>query len=343
MLLPQRVIGIGASAGGVKALNTIVEDLPGDLPAAVFVVVHVASDYPSMLPEILNRAGALPAAHATDREPIRPGRIYVAPPDRHVLVQGARVRVTRGPREHGHRPAVDPLFRSMAASYGSGAVGMVLTGSLDDGSAGLRSIVEEGGLAIVQSDPEHPDMPRNASAAVQVHYRTPLANIAQLLTSIASAPLHTTIELPAPEPDPWEAQAFEELHTPSGFTCPECGGSLAQSDDEPLRFRCRVGHAYAPETLMARQDETVESSLWVAVRVLDERRDLLERISSRMSDRGHISLADHFRVEAQNAAEEASRIRKLLVESSLAREPRPVDLFDEQALIDEAMSGAEDA
>ena len=162
------IIVIGASAGGVQALREIVSPLPANFTAAIFVVMHVGANAPSVIPQILNGAGALPAEHASDGDRILPSRIYVAPPDRHLLIEPGRVRVTRGPRENRHRPAVDPLFRSAARSYGPRVLGIVLTGNLDDGTVGLHIIKSEGGIAIVQDPNEaaFPSMPRNAIRSV---------------------------------------------------------------------------------------------------------------------------------------------------------------------------------
>jgi two-component system chemotaxis response regulator CheB len=183
------IVAIGASAGGVQALVCIVSKLPPDLDAAIFVSVHISQFSRSALPAILNRAGRLPAAQAADDEPIIAGRIYIAPPDRHLLVTPERIRVSRGPRERGHRPSIDAMFRSVANAYGRAAVGVVLTGSLDDGAAGAREVKRNGGMVVIQSDAVYPDMPRNVAAATAVDHRASLDEIAGVIRAAVLEPV----------------------------------------------------------------------------------------------------------------------------------------------------------
>src|SRR5215469_3223411 len=188
-LLPAYdIIVVGGSAGAVEGFQTLVVALPADFPAAIFFVLHIPVDYPSVLPKILSRAGPLPAQHPMDGEPVRHGRIYVAPPDRHLLLEDGVVRVKRGPRENRHRPAIDPLFRSAARAYGPRVVGIVLTGMLDDGTSGLLTIKHRDGLAIIQ-DPEealYPDMPQSACENVSIDYCLPSSEIGPLLARLTS-------------------------------------------------------------------------------------------------------------------------------------------------------------
>src|SRR5688500_11634716 len=181
------ILVIGGSAGGVEALIRIAGQLPRDLPAAVFVALHFPVYSTSMLPRILERAGDLPAAHASDGARIEPGRIYVAPPDRHLIVLRQSVHVVRGPRENGHRPAIDPMFRSAAIAHGNRVVGVVLTGNLDDGTAGLLAIKRRGGIAIVQNPTEalFPSMPASALEHVDVDFVLPLSAIGDQLRALA--------------------------------------------------------------------------------------------------------------------------------------------------------------
>jgi two-component system chemotaxis response regulator CheB len=199
------IIVVGASAGGVEALSRLVHDLPADLPAALFVVLHVPAHGTSLLPYILARNGPLPARHPDDGEPIVHGRIYVAPPDMHLLIRREQVRLARGPRENGHRPAVDPLFRTAARSYGPQVVGVVLSGTLDDGSAGLVAIRQRGGVAIVQ-DPDdalYPGMPRSALEAVRADHCLPVGQIGATLAELA----HRAVEGVDPMPDDMEMES----------------------------------------------------------------------------------------------------------------------------------------
>lgn len=298
------VIVVGASSGGVQALTEIASGLQPDLSAAVFVVLHVPPDAPSQLPAILNRAGPLPAAHAVDGEPIRRGRIYVAPPGLQTYVEKGRIRVRRGPRENAHRPAIDPLFRTAAHHYGKRVIGVVLSGALDDGAAGLAAVKKGGGLAIVQdpADAAVPDMPMHALEAANVDHCLPLAGIAPLLLRLVKTmvdattlpgevPLETVEEAPVGN----EAMRSDQLGPPSNFTCPDCQGTLYEIDDgTTVRFRCRVGHGYSAETMIGAQGDGVERALWAALRALEERSALMKKLASYARRRGHDAIAESF-------------------------------------------------
>jgi len=293
------IVVIGASAGGVQALQELMRGLPGDYAGSVFVVVHTSASSPGILPQILDRAGLLPAAHAEDREKIRPGHIYVAPPDYHLVIEDGHVLVTRGPKENGFRPAVDVLFRTAARSYGPRVVGVVLTGMLDDGTAGLLAIKRRGGVAIVQApaDAVFPSMPESAMRYVDVDAALELSDIPQMLARLAHERVEPESEAPMPEDleadiSELDREALERsssLGTPVPFSCPDCGGVLAEFyDGDMLRFRCQVGHAYSPESLLACQAETTDRSVWAAYRALDERAELakwLTRDARRFNDR----------------------------------------------------------
>jgi two-component system chemotaxis response regulator CheB len=195
LIAPARVIGIAASAGGVEALRAVVRDLPADLPAAICVVLHIPATGRSLLAPILDRGSALAAVVAHDGQPLLPGVIYVAPADHHLLVRADRLELSHGPKENGVRPAADPLFRSLAQTWGPAAIGVVLSGALGDGSAGTVSLAEAGATVIVQ-DPDEalvPGMPRSAIAASHPRYTLPLAEIGTKLVSLA----HAVIEEPA--------------------------------------------------------------------------------------------------------------------------------------------------
>src|SRR4051812_28114126 len=258
------IIVVGASAGGMEALAEVARGLPADLPAAVFVVWHLAPGSLGVLPRVLGEAGPLPAANAADGEEVRPGRVYVAPPDRHLVLEPGRVRVTRGPRENRFRPAVDPLFRSAALASGPRVVGVVLTGALDDGTAGLWAVKARGGVAVVQDPAEatFPWMPRSALAHVRVDHVLPLAHIPPLLARLARGGPAPAEGSPVPEQMGVEARialgdnalqaGVMGLGPPSPYTCPECHGTLLQMKTGGLlRFRCHTGHAYTLSSLLA--------------------------------------------------------------------------------------------
>lgn len=336
------LIVIGASAGGVEALIQLVRGLPSDLPAAICVVLHVPAHGSSVLPTILSRAKTLPACHAEDGQELKHGHIYVAPPDHHLLVRGHRLRLSRGATENGARPAVDPLFRSAARSRGACVIGVVLSGSLDDGTAGLMVIKAHKGLAVVQdpNDALYPGMPQSAVEHVEVDCVAPVAQIAALLTEMArsTAPAdeckagrtHATEQ--HDDPKGWSSMDDEleqesdvaegdmKLHPsdvrpgkPSGFTCPECHGALWEMHEGDLiRFRCQVGHAYSGTTLLAEQSEALEIAMWTAYRALRESYQLARRLEKRSAEKGHDLAAMKFGEQADNAERRANVIRDVL-------------------------------
>lgn len=321
------IIVVGASAGGVLALSELVASLPADLPAAVFAVLHVNPHCPSALPAILNRASALPVLHPKDGERIQAGRVYVAPPDRHLMVQDGQVRLSYGPAENGHRPAVDVLFRTAARAHGPRVVGVVLTGSLDDGTAGLAHVKQYGGLAVVQ-DPEeadYPSMPESALRHVAVDHVLPIAGMGPLLDQLARAPLPEPLPLPSEEEVEKSDLEIEneQKGVPSGLTCPDCAGVLWEKVTGTLvHFRCRTGHAFSPESLAARQAETLESALWAAVRSLEENASLARRLERRLREAGSTGLATgRFLRRAEMAEQHAARLRELLYEDVADHDP----------------------
>lgn len=320
------IVVIGASAGGVEALSLLARDLPVDLPAAIFVSLHIPAHCPSLLPHILNRHGRLPAIHPADGEAIQTGRIFIAPPDHHLLLERGRIRLMRGPREDGHRPAVDPMFRSAALAYGPRVVGVVLTGTMDDGTAGLAAIQQRGGLTVVQDPNEalHSGMPRSALASLAIDYTLPLAGIADLLGRLANESVAEPEGAPMPDGmgsdsrmSVFDLKATEDDDRPgqpSGFACPDCGGTLWElQDGELVRFRCRIGHAWSANGLVAKQSEGIETALWTAVRALEERAALCGRVADRMSARDHTDSAAPFQKLAGDSRRRAALLRQVLL------------------------------
>jgi two-component system chemotaxis response regulator CheB len=320
------VVAIGGSAGAFEPLKRIVAGLPDGLPAAVFVTTHTSPDSISAVPHILARAGALFATHALDGAPIAPGRIIVAPPDCHLAIQDGVMRVTKGPKENGSRPSIDVLFRSAAEQYGPAVCGVLLSGTLDDGVAGLRTIRANAGLAIVQ-DPEEAlfgDMPHNALRAKAVDMVHPSDEIASDIIAFAERVVDLNVKAARREqPDPRKAGM------PSVFTCPDCGGTLWETDDEGLlRFRCRTGHSYTTNSMLSLQRDSVEQSLWMAIRVLEERADLLRRIARRAQERGDTRTADRLSRQEQNTRSEQAQIQRALGEL-LSQQRLPESYSDE--------------
>jgi two-component system chemotaxis response regulator CheB len=321
------IVVIGTSVGGVDALQKIVHQLPERFPGSLFVVLHLAPESPSLLPEILERAGTLPAIHPRDGDRIRDGQIYVAPPDRHMLIQRGKVRIMIGPKENRHRPAIDPLFRSAALAYGPRVVGVVLTGSLDDGTAGLLAIKQRGGIAIVQ-DPEDAycgDMPRSAIRYAKPDHVLPLEQIVGKILELVHQPVRVAVaaggtgglqlEVEAAEMEPAVLDDSEHHGEPSPFACPECNGVLwEKKEGDLLHFRCRVGHAYTASNLVAEQNLGVESALWAALRALEENASLNERLAERARIRRAAATADHFAEIAETKKSQAAVLRKLLLE-----------------------------
>jgi two-component system, chemotaxis family, protein-glutamate methylesterase/glutaminase len=323
------VVVIGASAGGVDALQDLVSNLPPEFPAAVLVVLHVASTGTSVLPQILSRSGPLPAAFARDGEELRRGQIYVAPPDHHMLIHDGQLRLTRGPRENGHRPAIDPLFRSAARAAGQRCIGVVLSGLLDDGASGLRFIKAGGGAAVVQ-DPDDalfPSMPKAAMAMTQVDRIVAAREVAQALCRLIEEPVDLVEQGSEPTApggivpsdrdadgadrveldDPSEAAALLD-GPPSGLTCPECGGALWEQEDGPtLRFACHVGHTYSVASLVEEQGRSLETTLWSSVRALEERAQTYRRLEHRTRGSAREICGDRAR-EAESHARDLRRL-----------------------------------
>jgi two-component system chemotaxis response regulator CheB len=318
----ERIVVIGASAGGVKALRALARELPAPFPAPLLVVQHVGN-HRSILPELLSNSGGNRAAHAVDGERATAGRIHVAPPDHHLLLAGEHLRVMRGAKEHHSRPAIDPLFRSAAASRGPGVIGVVLTGNLDDGTAGLQAIKSCGGIAVVQDpdDAEVPSMPSSALRYVDVDHRVALAGMGALLAELATAPIPQPAATPVALEEELEAalglgdpmEHLAAIGKPSTFTCPDCGGSLwALHDARPPRFRCHSGHAFTLRSLMRTQDEATDAALWSGLRALQEKHHLLDALAESHERAGDVGEAQELRRIAAQTRTEAETLRNLI-------------------------------
>jgi two-component system chemotaxis response regulator CheB len=322
------IVVIGASAGGVEALQQFVKGLPTKLEASIFVSIHFPERSTSVLPRILSRANTLPAIHAVDGESIVQGRIYVAPPDHHLLLSQNRVRIIRGPRENGHRPAIDPMFRSAAIAFGPRVIGVILTGNLDDGTSGLAAVKRHGGLAFVQ-DPEDalfPSMPQSAIEHVAVDRVAPLRQLAKLVIEATKEPAPENVSIVS-QSDIMENElaagdlgAIEQPENHpgrvSGFSCPDCGGVLWEIDDgEFVRFRCRVGHAWTGDALLAQQSDIFEDALWVALRSLEESASLSRQLAAKHRARQSSSLSARFEEQAEYIEKRAAVIRAALAQA----------------------------
>jgi len=329
------IVVIGASAGGIAALTAIASDLPSGFAATVFVVVHVPPYGVSRLPEILSRVGPLPAVHAEHGMAFERGMIYIAAPDRHLLVREGWIEVSHGPRENHSRPAIDPLFRSAARAFGSRVVGVVLSGALNDGSLGVMAVKARGGVVIVQDPAEAvvDSMPRNALQMVTADHVLPSTTIAPALVKLTgngtSRAGGETVETEDRVLDAVIAEDFaEQAHNDRAdettvFTCPECGGVIWQEGtDQHFAFRCHDGHAYGPEIFWSSKSEEFEAALWKSLRLLKEKatlsRQMATRVRERGADDGHAA-----RIEEQAELDARYVIR---IQEMLTSLPNPADL-----------------
>jgi two-component system chemotaxis response regulator CheB len=306
-------VAVTASAGGVEALCAFVASLPAGFPAAVLVVLHIPPAGPSVLPSILARAGKLPARHPSDREALAAGVILVAPPDRHLVVSGHEARLLVGPTENGHRPSGDVLLRSVAETFGARGAGVVLSGTMDDGAAGLRAVRAMGGFALVQ-DPGQaafPNMPLAAIEEARPQVVGPVETLAgklcDWLARLPATPQEITVSLPDPP-----------LLDPVGLTpmtCPECGGTVWLHDGYGAqRFRCRAGHTFSVNGMLLGKQSVLERALWTAVVALEERADLSRRICNRLAGEARAGRRERYRRDAAVAEQRAASLRHLIRE-----------------------------
>jgi len=291
--------------------------LPADLDAVVLVCLHISPAGPSVLPSILSRAGLLPARHPRDGEPLRSGEILVAPPDRHLTVTRDRMQVLAGPRENGHRPAADPMLRSAAESFGAAAAGVVLSGTMDDGVAGLRAVCAAGGLTLVQ-DPATAAFPGMPMAAIEGNDPDLVGDVpalaARLCEWLAALPTAAVAEMTegmivaASEHGNPGPRASELMP----LTCPECGGTLWRHEDYGSEtFRCRVGHAFSADGLLRGKNTAVEAALWAAIVALDERAEVSRRIAARLESSGQTDRMAHYRSDMVASKAQAEILRGL--------------------------------
>ncbi|MEW9530192.1 chemotaxis protein CheB [Microbispora sp. NPDC049125] len=318
--IPGRdIVVAAASAGGVEALRALLAELPSDLEAAVLVVLHISPRSGSALAGILDRAGPLEAATAQDGEPLRHGRVYVAPPDHHLLIDGDKVRLSRGPRHNGHRPAADPLFLSAAASAGPRTVAVVLSGTLDDAARGCEAVRSRGGAVAVQDPRESAfnGMPTAAISAVPDAVVAPVKEIAALIVRQS----RTEVGMAAASDGEIERELATFLpvsmpSVPAGhltmISCPDCSGPLYRTRIGPTeRYECVVGHAWSLESMIDGQGAAVERAFWVAILRLEERLRLLERMVATAEGHGQVSTVRRFRQQMDQDREAMETLRGL--------------------------------
>lgn len=329
------IIVIGASAGGFKALSELVSKLPPALPTAIFVVMHLSkSSSPQIICNHLEKLSEYNCRTAENEDPILPGTIYLAPADFHLLIKQDRMLLTKGPHENRYRPSIDVLFRSAAASYDSRVIGIILSGMLDDGTSGMSAIKRSGGTCVVQDplDAAFPDMPVSVLSQVDVDHRVPVADMGYILDDIFTRPQkpHTDV----PDDVKLEAEITERMLSTledvskigehSNFTCPDCGGGLWEMKDDPIkRYRCHTGHVYTERLLSEKQNEALEESLWVCIRMLEERRNLLVTMAERNNNKGETGYNRNEHGRAAELHMHIERLKELL--TSVSKEKYPKD------------------
>jgi len=320
------IIVIGGSSGATAPLKRILGALPPDLPAAVFVVLHIPARSIGILSTVASAAGPLPVHQAVDGMRIDPGNIYLAVPDHHLILAQGHIRLGRGPRENMARPAIDPLFRSAAAAYGSRVIGVVLSGFLNDGASGLEAIKRCGGVAIVQdpNDATVDEMPRSALKSVEADLSVPSARIGDVLSDLAReaagpgvpVPPDIRLEVDIAAGERIDSEVLRKLAAPAALTCPSCGGVLsAVTDSKPLRFRCQVGHTMTAEVLAKEQESAVDEALRVALRVIEERAELVTRMAEDGVRSGRKAIAEMYRDRAVEYRQYADTLRRAVLQS----------------------------
>lgn len=328
------IIVIGGSAGATAPLKQILGRLPKDLPAAVFVVLHIPAQGIGILSTVASAAGPLPVLQAESGMVIKNGHVYLAAPDHHLLLYESQIMLGRGPRENMVRPAIDPLFRSAALRYGPRMIGVVLSGLLADGAAGLNAIKRCGGVALVQdpTDAIADEMPLRAIEATTVDLCMASAKIGDVLADMVREPAGTVLPVPPEIRLEVEIAAGERLGSdrlagiadPAPFTCPSCGGVLSEvKAGHPLRFRCQVGHAYTADALVSEQEGRVDEALRVALRIIEERAELVHRMAEDGRQSGRVAVARMYDAQAAEYREYADMIRRVMLKTLNAEPPNP--------------------
>ena len=318
------VIVIGGSSGATNPLKQILGRLPADLPATVFVVLHVPARSVGILSTVATAAGVLPVIQAADRMPIERGRVYIARPDHHLLIADGHLRLGRGPRENMVRPAIDPLFRSAAVAFGPRVIGVVLSGLLSDGASGLDAVKRCGGIAVVQdpADALADEMPRRALEATVADLCVPGAMLGDVLSDLVREPAGPTLPIP-PElrlevdiaaGERMDSDVPRRLADPAALSCPACGGVLStMRQGHPLRFRCQVGHGYTAEALATEQESRIDEAMRVALRIVEERAELVGRMAEDGRRAGRPAVAQMYDDRAKEYRDHAETLREAVL------------------------------
>ncbi len=324
-MTPGSIIVIGASAGGVTALRELTAGLTSPLPVPILIVLHVGA-LRSELPALLNAAGVTPAKHGKDGEAAHAGQMYIAPPDRHMTVVDGHIRLTRGPKENWARPAIDPLFRSAAEGFGPAAIGVILTGNLNDGSAGLHEIKQRGGVAIAQDpdDAADPEMPTSAATHLKLDYCLPLAKIPALLQRLVTkeegvVTANSRKQTPENEGNMSDAEKFDR---PITVTCPDCGGALRRSEvGTMVKYSCHIGHTYTAEHMAAAQFDDMEKVMRSAERILNERAEFCRQMGEKAGAVGEAAAGEIWHSASRQALERAYTLRDFIEQDWITPSP----------------------
>jgi two-component system chemotaxis response regulator CheB len=318
------IVAIGSSLGGVAAVGQLLAALPADFPAAILIVLHVGASGKNLLADIYHAQSKLPVHTAKEGERVTRGCVYLAPADHHLLVIDETIRLGRGPRENMSRPAIDPTLRSIGLCYGSRAIGVILTGLLNDGAAGLADLKRCGGTTVVQNprDALAADMPLGALAASEVDYRAGLSELPELLGTLVKQPADSNppsvpdiaLEVQIALGSTVDADVIRRVADPTTYSCPSCGGVMSEMRQRPpLRFRCQVGHAFTGETLMACKEGSLDEAMRIALRVLDERAHLTAQMAHDARSNGRSAAARSYDSTAEHARTSAQSIREAMI------------------------------
>jgi len=320
------IIVIGGSSGATAPLKRILADLHPDVPAAVFIVLHIPAQGIGIFATLAAAAGRLPVHQAVDGMKFERGHVYLGAPDHHLLLLGDRIQLGRGPRENMVRPAIDALFRSAALHHGPRVIGVVLSGLLSDGAAGLNAIKRCGGTAVVQDPAEAiaSEMPQRAMEATTADLYVPAARLGDVLSELAREPAGAALPIAPDIRLEVEIAAGERIGSatlaniadPAALTCPGCGGVLSEvKEARPMRFRCQVGHAYTADALAKEQEGQVDEALRVALRIIEERAELVRRMAADGRRSGRLAVAEMYELRAAEYREYADMIRRVVLQS----------------------------
>jgi two-component system chemotaxis response regulator CheB len=318
------IVVIGGSAGSTAPLKAILGALPAGFDAAIFIVIHIPSRSLGMLATVTSAATNLPVHTAADGLRFERGNIYLAAPDHHLIIANGHIHLGKGPRENMVRPAIDALFRSAAVAGGPRVVGVLLSGLLNDGASGLHAIKRCGGVVLVQepSDAVADEMPRSAMGAVEVDLAVPAVRIGDVLSDLVKQPAGPAVPVPADiklEVDIAAGERIDpgltrKLGSPTALTCPQCGGVLtAVESSTPLRFRCQVGHGFTADVLAKEQESTVDEALRVALRIIQERAELVGRMAEDGRRSGRRAIAEMYEERAAEYRNHAETIRRAVL------------------------------